>query len=274
LVSEVVTIRAGTRDNEALRAYPLVVLEKSICLRGYGAPYYFQVNPVTDGGHMQSITYVGDLFFTPLKKQATTTFDRLFSEYGGSLMPVGLTNFYRCPLFGKDIGRIEATVQTIHYFEPAFNSVYTEANSLARLEEKFETTPQDDIAALIPHALMARNYSAGFERVINDIVDTEERFQTFLLLEEENPGLAIDSSAWFLFLARSGFMSLFMTYNPSVMGTQTQISIVRPDEKNDLRTHLLSWKKLRTTIPLERAIHDKRLFYFSHSEPEFFSSSD
>ncbi len=230
-------------DNEIMNG-PVAGLSKSWCTADTpGAPLFvlYNVRTAEKDQEYQRSLFIGNIRFIDSEKQKQIEFFRYFAEHGIKYV-LSLPNaYYECPLGGYDTGKILGIHSVIAFAKKSSVSAYANGENKSRLkkmEDSFAspdalvtekdvvdyillsqnvaregTVPEDVVDEIISLSLQLRNLSVKFNNLITEISRIENKN---LDLVRREISLSLDLS--YVFYVRSGFMSLFLSHNPSATG--------------------------------------------------------
>lgn len=288
LLQELRSLYAHVTGSAAFETEPVVLLQHATCISDASVPPLLLLHSqlLPDGVHILNVQFLGDGYF----QDATTYADSIpyFAYYAAHdvrYVKHSIFNNYQCPTFGADFGLAAALQKTIEASQRDPFSMYASGNDARRLKELEKKLakqgrdfiPETDIRSYINTALsifdttadvreldraialanMVRNRSADMGQMLAGIASLEKNIQR---LQSEGVPFSLDAS--YLFLARSGFFSLFMGGNESVTGTY-----ISPYEAGTLASSSMPFVRYSTmdSGAKQKVLEDMRFYITLHS---------
>ena len=223
IVHEILSIRknAGEVFPEHI---PLIELSSNVCFPPSKNNYFAIRDMSEDTGHLRKLMYVGDLFVYNIPDTKVHNNHDGFEfarELGIHFFPIDGAQYYLCPQNKEIVGTSAALLKTAEFAKqdtsPLTQTVrarllrtdrITETDARAYLQSFQEkagaTASVEQFNQFLSLLLMFRDTNASFEEVINEVAaNLNSR------LKIRAAGGAVDLSPQFLFLTKSGFLSLF-----------------------------------------------------------------
>ena len=285
LEKEVRALFSNALKNPALGTSTVIELSESSCVQTLPQPHYFivQDQPHAADSDILPIAYIGNMFFyrtADFAANKNAGVIHFLSGHNVSYYPVIETAYYQCEDAGSDIGRIFGVIAAADFarqnptlaIEAARKltgkGILSEANARTFVREGLskvqsdEGTPKETLDGITAMSLVLHDNSAGFDRLVSEIVAVENDN-----LQMEDAGIPLDMSANYLFFVRSAFLSLFLSGNPSVVGSE-HISLFENHDAQDLLHVLTRWSELRSSTPQKKITADMNFFLLMHQSPE------
>lgn len=217
-----------------------VLLSKSLCTEPDRAGPFYSIYPDETGKYRgQRILFTGDLRFVRSEEHRRVPFFDYLKERRVAyvLVPLG---HYTCLEIGHDWGRLFSTlaVRDVAVHSPlSAIAPWEMLGKLKKLEASLTSSivkerdaveyvataqrltveteiPQDILKKIEPLLLQIHNKSTNLDQMVLDVARTEGEAAHL-----NKKGIAIDISVPYLFFVRSGFPLLFLSTNPSAVGT-------------------------------------------------------
>jgi hypothetical protein len=270
---------SALRKNSIDPRFPTILMASSTCVGYLNAVPSFTMRPALggDGTPLTRPTFTGDILFIDATRN-DTSFYRSFEDAGIRYVLGNPLTFYMCPNLADDTGRFYTAVAVReHALRSPLSEYATTTDDVQQLEERLSrmfmreddalrylletrsrieegTLDRGKVLELTDLLLAARYNSAGFEHT------------AFLATAmQDHTAVAPDVTYLqipYLFFARSGFLTLFLGWNPSVVG----------DDLNPLPSvplHTLGpnpYVLYSSLPPAERAVAERALieYYRTH----------
>lgn len=265
---------------------PLVVAGDA-CNGTHTAPpvYIPLARPTDDSGRFARVELVGDMRF--IKSDASDTpFIRYFAAQGLHYVPHSVMSYYRCSDADTLQKEVYGVLEVSKFIDRTPLSVFARGETqdrLVALESRLVSTNEfitkDDAVRYLTEAvqlletaalpkeienelvsliLQFHTNSTQFDSVINDIVWSEN---SNVRLLDDNVG--IELAGEYLFYVRSAFPALFLTDNPSIMGTSL-LSMQKNSIPEDEQPFVWLSSLPRSAATESTLIRDMHYFYVIH----------
>lgn len=287
-ITEIRSAYATATRQPAFQGGPVYRLADSVCLSDRGVPPLFSVQERRRGvPESLTVEFIGDIFFLPARSVEGSAYHSYFDDNDVRYIYFPLWEHYKCPQLVSDTSRVFQMMQIrdLARTTPISSSISRSAQGDdVRSTESVVATGRDGVVYetdtvryldAARRALASTENRPDLEETVRGLVLADryrsvrlDLFARRVIADEAvniglmQKGVPVELDAKYLFYVQSGFFSLFLGNNPSVVGMQEPPYV---EDTSERPSPFVTFSGLRSTESYASLVHDMSFFFGLHN---------